>query len=468
MIPNKSGIENIFSDPFKDAFAAVNYEYYVSYTNPGYKHGKHTRFLARKMQEIEEKHARGIATFTIVCMPPRHSKSYTITETFPSWFIGKDKRRRVIQVSYGVALARKFGLANLRKMETIAGRIFDVQIDPRKAAATNWELAGHNGGMVSTGIGSAITGEGSDLLLIDDPIRNRKDANSKTYRDSLWSEWKSTLSTRLQPGGSVIVILTRWHEDDLAGRILKEDARDWEVIKMPAIAQENDILGREPGEPLWAENGFDKEWAEKTKLSAGAMDWASLYQQDPKPLQGALFKRSYWKFYEKMPAASSFERIIFSWDCTFKDLDTSDYVVGQVWGKRGADFYLLDQTRAKMGITATMRAIEALKSKWHTGIGVYVEDKANGTAVIEMLKNKISGINAVNPSGGKVDRAQAVAPVFEAGNVYLPDPKLAPWINDYMNEMAAFPVGEHDDQVDATTQAINILMTEKKIFIGRA
>ena len=461
-------LDAIISQPLIEAMAQVNYEYYVKYVNPGYKHAKHTRYICRKLQEIEEKHARGIPSFTIFTMPPRHGKSLTITETFPSWFIGKDKRRRVIQASYGQALARKFGLANLRKVEGKAGKVFDMQLDPRNSSATAWDVLGWEGGMASVGIGSAVTGFGADLLIIDDPIRNRKDANSKTYRDNLWNEWRSTLSTRLQAGGSVILILTRWHEDDLAGRILKEDARDWELIRLPAIAEEGDPLGREPGQPLWAAGGFDERWAEERKLSVGAMDWASLYQQKPSPQKGTIFKRDHFRFYEKAPKEHEFDRIIFSWDCTFKDLATSDYVVGQVWGKKGADFYLLDQVRDKMGITATMRAIEALKGKWRRGIGIYIEDKANGTAVIEMLRNKISGINPVNPSSGKVDRAQAVAPVFEAGNVYLPDPKIAPWINDYVNEMAAFPAGENDDMVDATTQAINILMTDKKIFIGRA
>ena len=461
-------ILKIYSDPVKEAVAAVNYEYYVQYTIEGYTHARHTRFLCREMQEIERKHAAGEPTFTIISLPPRHSKSFTITETFPSWFIGRDKRRRVIQASYGSTLARKFGLSNLRKVEGPAGRIFDMEVDKRKSAASNWELKGAPGGMLSVGIGGAITGEGADLLIIDDPIRNRKDANSLTYREAIWQEWKSTLSTRLQPGGSIIIILTRWHEDDLAGRIIKQDGRNWKIIKLPAIAEENDILGRKPGEALWPENGFDEAWAAERKISVGPLDWESLYQQNPRPQTGALFKRDYFKTYDQTPHPSTFERIIFSWDCAFKDLDTSDFVVGQVWGKRGPDFYLLDQTRDKMGITATMAAIESLKAKWKDGIGVYIEDKANGTAVIEMLKRKISGINPVNPSSSKIDRAQAVLPVFAAGNVFIPSPQLAPWIGDYVNEMASFPVGANDDMVDTTTQAIQELMNEPTIFIGRA
>lgn len=464
-LTNKPGVLNNLDF---DALAKINYEFFIPYIVPGYRHAKHTRFIAKKLQEIEAKHAAGIPSFTIFMLPPRHSKSYTITETFPAWFIGKDKSRRVIEVSYGADLARKFGLSNLQKIEGKAGEIFDMQLDPRQNAAQNFKLKGHKGGMISAGIGGAITGEGADLLIIDDPIRNRQDANSPAYREKVYNEWKATLSTRLQPGASVIVILTRWHEDDLAGRLLEEGARDWEIIKMPAIAQEDDILGREPGEALWSEAGFDSEWAKVTEKEKGPLDWASLYQQDPRPVTGALLKRSYWNFYTERQDPRTFDRIIQSWDCTFKDLESSDYVVGQVWGKRGPDFYLLDQRREKMGIIATMQAIEQMTRKWSQATGIYIEDKANGTAVIEMLKRKLSGLIPVQPEGGKLVRAQAVLPLIAAGNVYLPAADLEPWINDYVHELAAFPYGKHDDQTDATTQALNILSSEVPIFIGRA
>lgn len=451
-----------------DVMAKLNYEFFVQYVITGYRHGKHTRYIAKKLQEIESKHAAGEPSFTIFMLPPRHSKSYTITETFPTWFIGKDKNRRVIEVSYGADLARKFGLANLQKIEGAAGRIFDMQLDPRQNAAQNFKLKGHKGGMISAGIGGAITGEGADLLIIDDPIRNRRDANSPAYREMVYNEWKATLSTRLQPGASVIVILTRWHEDDLAGRLLEEGARDWEVVKMPAVADEDDILGRQPGQPLWPENGFDLEWAKVTEKEKGPLDWASLYQQNPRPVAGALLIRSYWQYYTEHQDPRSFDRIITSWDCTFKDLETSDFVVGQVWGKRGPDFYLLDQVRERMGITATMAAIQQMQAKWPLATGIYIEDKANGPAVIEMLRQKLSGIIPVNPDGGKLVRAQAVLPLIAGGNVYLPSAELAPWVNDFIHEAAAFPYGKHDDQVDAATQALNVFDKEVPIFIGRA
>jgi predicted phage terminase large subunit-like protein len=272
-------------------------------------------------------------------------------------------------------------------------------------------------------------------------------------------EWQSTLYTRLHPGGAVIIVLTRWHEDDLAGRLLRAEPDAWEVISMPAEAEENDLLGREAGEALWPEHGFDKEWIEETKRAVGSQAWASLYQQRPSPELGSIFNRNWWKFYRNPPV---FQEIIQSWDCTFKDNKESDFVVGQVWGRAGADFYLLDQIRAQMDIVGTMNAIKTLSAKHPKSRTKLIEDKANGPAVIQMLKNKVPGLIAVNPEGGKIVRAQAVSPFIESGNVYLPDSSIAPWIHDYIEEFAVFPNGLNDDCVDSTTQALIRLSSRKE------
>lgn len=445
----------------------MDYEFYTSFVHKGiYKHGAHTKYICKRLQEIEEKHARGLPTYTIIELPPRHSKSMTVTETFPSYFIAKDPRRRVIEVSYGETLARKFGRANRDKIEQFGPSIFGVHIDQRNSSATNWSIKANRGGMISAGVGGSVTGEGADLLIIDDPIKNRREADSATYREFLWNEWQNTLQTRLQPGASVIILSTRWHESDLIGRILEEDKRDWERIRLPAIAEENDLIGREPGEPLWPEVGYNKEWAEITKKAVGARTWSALYMQNPRPAEGTLFKRKWLQYYTAPPAR--FDEILQSWDCTFKDTKTSDYVVGQVWGRVGAMYYLLDQTRGQMDFPATIAAIKNLTAKWPTANTKLVEDKANGPAVISVLKRDIPGLIAVNPQGGKEVRAAAVSPAFESGNVFIPDPSRAPWINDYVEELISFPAGKWDDQVDSTTMALTRMITPFEPLIGRA
>lgn len=377
----------------------------------------------------------------------------TITETFPSWFIGRDPSRRVIEVSYGDAFAQKFGRANRAKLEEYGPDIFGISLDPRNSSVTNWGIKGHRGGMISAGVGGSITGEGADLLLIDDPIKNREEANSETYREKLWNEWQNTLLTRLQAGGSVIVILTRWHEDDLAGRILSsETGEEWTLINLPAEAETGDILGRAIGDPLWPEGGFDKEWMALKKREIGSQAFTALYQQRPAPQEGELIKRVWWKFYKELP--SDLDEILQSWDCTFKDLKDSDYVVGQVWGRKGADRYLIDQVRARMDLPATLVAVKSLSAKHPAAHAKLIEDKANGTAVIQVLKRDIQGLIAVEPAGGKVSRLQAVSPQIEAGNVHIPDPSIAPWVHDFIEECAAFPFGKNDDQVDSMSQAL--------------
>jgi predicted phage terminase large subunit-like protein len=432
-----------------------------------YSPARHTDLICKTLEAVE----RGELKRVMFYLPPRHSKSMTVTETFPSWFIGKNPNRRVIEISYGDKLAQKFGRENRRKIEEFGAKVFPepmyrakngrdvhgVHIRQDNSSATNWSIKGHRGGMVSAGIGGAITGEGADLLVIDDPIKNRAEANSEAYRETLWLEWQNTFLTRLQAGGAVIIILTRWHEDDLAGRILAAaEPGEWTVISLPAECEDEatDLLGRKLGEPLWPEGGYDKRWIVDKKREVGSQVWASLYQQRPAPQEGDMLKRGWWRFYREIPGDISLQYQV--WDCSFKDLKASDYVVGQVWGLQGANKYLLDQVRDRMDVVATMTALRTLSAKWPEAGGKYIEDKANGTAVIALLKNEIAGLIPWEPPSGKIERVQACQPDIQAGNVYLPDPIIAPWIHDFIEECAAFPNATHDDQVDGVTQSILI------------
>lgn len=449
--------------------AKVDYEYYVEYVHRGlYIHGEHTKLICRKLEQVEQGKIKRLMIF----LPPRHSKSMTVSETFPSYFIGKNLNRRVIMVSYGGSLAQKFGRANKDKLDDYGEAIFGIKLSKDNKSTTNWGIDGFRGGMISTGIGGGITGEGADLLIIDDPIKNRQEADSITYRDKVWDEWQNTLYTRLQPNGAVIVILTRWHEDDLAGRLLNPDyglVEDWDIVKLPAVAEdENDLLGRAIGEPLWPDYGFDDTWVENTKKVVGSRVWAALYQQRPAPTEGNIVKREWWQYYDKLP--DNIEEVIQSWDFTFKGGEESDYVVGQVWGRKGADKYLMDQFRGRLDFTESIKAIRTLSSKYPEARLKLIEDKANGPAIITTLRGEIGGIVPINPRGTKEARANAVAPDIEAGNVYLPRPSIAPWVNEYVEEWASFPNGQNDDQVDATTQALDrlaITTTRTRNYSGK-
>lgn len=316
--------------------------------------------------------------------------------------------------------------------------------------------------MISTGIGGSITGQGADCLIIDDPIKNAKEALSKTIRENIWSEWESTLSTRLHDGASVIVIMTRWHEDDLIGRLLATSPYNWQRIRLPAVAEDyDDMLGREIGEPLCPELGYDLNWANLKKREVGSRTWASLFQQRPSPEQGAIFQRDWIQYVNTPPA--KYDSLVMSWDFTFKDADTSDYVVGQVWQKTGSEFYCIDQVRAQMDFTQSVQAVVNLKNKYPRCRTILIEDKANGPAIINTLKQKVSGIIPITPRESKVARAFAVTPYFEAGNIYYRNG--IPHLNDMVEELVSFPNSKHDDTVDATTQALSFFAERPKANI---
>jgi len=347
--------------------------------------------------------------------------------------------------------------------------MFNVSISKQKSSMTNFDIEGHRGGMLSIGIGSGATGHGADLLLLDDPVKNKEEAESQAYRDRVWGEWQNTFRTRLHPGASVILIMTRWHADDLAGRLLNPEygeVDDWRIINIPAIAEENDLLGRQPGEPYWPEHGFDLKWAEDTKNAVGTQTWNALYQQRPAPAEGAMIKREWFKFYEEVP--TNFDLLLQSWDLSFKDSVGSDFVSGMVMGNVGANIYLLpDTSYGRMDFPTTLDAIRKLTARNPKAHLKLIEDKANGPAVIAMLRKEIRGIIPVTPKGSKVARVSAVSPLMEAGNVFLPSPKICSWVEDFIEECAAFPNGTHDDRVDSLSQGLQRFMyaREKKAKI---
>lgn len=426
------------------------YKHYIVDVHFGqYQLFPHTELICNYLQRI----ANGEQLRIIIEMPPRHSKSMTVTETFPSYYLGRNPNKRVITSAYGDGLAKKFGRLNRNKFRENAKRIFNLDLSASNNAITDWGIDEHTGGMISTGIGGSITGQGADLMIIDDPIKNAKEAQSKTVRDTIWDEWESTLSTRLHKGASVIVIMTRWHEDDMIGRLLDTSPYDWVRLRLPAIAEDkDDLLGREIGEPLCAELGYDKEWAAFKKEEVGSRTWASLYQQRPTVAQGNIFKRQWINYFDNKDN-KYFDDMLMSWDMTFKDSEEGDYVVGQVWGKKGSEYYLVDQIREQLDFTNSLKAVENMARKYPRCRRILIEDKANGPAIINTLKRKVSGIIPITPKESKEARAFSVTPFFEAGNVYLYN-KL-PYLDELVDELVGFPQAAHDDTVDATTQALN-------------
>lgn len=445
--------------------AKRHYYDYVKYTHGKmYKYTRHGEFICNILNEAVEKRKamlRGdipIETqFFRFSLPPQHGKSMHITETFPSYFLGQFSNEGVIEVSYNDDFAVKFGARNRDKIKQYGNDLFGITISKDTNSKGEWEIIDAStgkktrGGMISRGILGGVTGSSlGDCIIMDDIIKNREEANSETDRNKKWAEWQDSISTRIHPGAIVILIMTRWHEDDIWGRMDNPEhgkLLPWKTYNLPLEAEANDPLGRKIGEPLWADKyGYDFIVQRKSYLQS----FNALYQGRPTAAEGNMLKRAWWKYYDTLPA--KFDEIIQSWDCTFKDTDMSDYVVGQAWGRIGADKYLIDQVRGRMDFTETVKAIRAFSKKHPQARLKLIEDKANGSAVISVLRHELGGIIPINPQGSKQARVSAVSTDIESGNVYLP--KYADFTIGFVEEASAFPNGANDDQVDAASQAL--------------
>ena len=434
----------------------MSFRDFVCKAYPRYQWYKHCEVMAAALQRV----ADGDLNRLMVFMPPRHGKSQLVSRLFPAYLLHQHQDKWVGMNCYGADLAYGFS-RNSREFYTRAGG----ELSDDAAAVKFWQTRGE-GGLWAAGVGGAITGRGFHVGAIDDPLKNAEEATSTTIREKHKSWYESTFYTREEPGGAIVLIMTRWHEDDLAGWLLSQEEVEpegWHIINFDAIYEGPRLFPetctveedwRKPGEALCPER-YDIEKLEKIKAKVGSYFWGALYQQRPSPLEGGLFKRDNWKYYQQLPGR--FDRVILSWDMAFKETKGGSFVVGQVWGQVGAEFYLLDQVRDRMDFAATVAAVKAMVAKWPNASAKLVEDKANGSAVISHLRREVPGLVAVQPKGGKEVRAVAVSPYVEAGNVYLPVPQLAPWIGDYVDEFARFPNAGVDAQVDATTQALTYL-----------
>lgn len=410
-----------------------------------FKRYAHIKFISRKIAQAV---ARGGARI-VLSVPPRHGKSWLTSLFTPAWFLSLYPGRRVILASYEADFAAEWG-RQVRNLITEHSGLLGVSLSDDSTAANRWNTP-DGGGMVTAGVGGPITGRGGDLLIVDDPVKNWEDAMSEVYREKAINWFNSTLYTRAEPGASIIVLMTRWHERDLAGYLEHEHEEDWEVIRIPALAEDGDILGRKLGQALCPER-YDNESLDKIRRAVGARVWNALYQQRPSPGEGGELKRQWWQTWNALP--DRFDETLISADLTFGDKDNSDYCVFQAWGKRGASKYLLDQVRERLDFPGQLAAFKAFCAKHKRIMTKVVEEKANGAALIATVKNEIAGVIPFNPKTGKDVRVQAVSPEIEAGNVYLPSVATHPWVADFIEEAAAFPRGAHDDQVDAMTQAL--------------
>lgn len=457
------------------AKARKGLSYFTLHTKPdyllGWVHKEICDELDRFLQDVADKKSPRL----IITMPPRSGKSELVSRRFPAFALGRNPELQIIATSYSSDLSQRFNRDVQRVIDD--EKYFDlfpntrlsnsrVRTDSRGSyirTSDLFEIVGHAGAYRSCGVGGGITGQGADILIIDDPIKDRAQAGSKTIRDSIWDWYTSTAYTRLSPGGGVIVMATRWHTDDLIGRLIQRmgEGDTFRIVNYPAIA-EHDELHRKAGEALHPER-YPLSTLLQIKKTIGSRDWEALYQQHPVPDGGALFKLEWFRRWTASNLPPEFDHTLMSWDMTFKDSKNSDYVVGQVWGKKGPNFYLLDQVRGQWDFVKTKEMVRVLAQKWPRVVRKLVEDKANGSAVISELKSTVSGFVPITPTESKEARASSVTPYFEAGNVFIPEDSAAPWVPHYISELLEFPAGSHDDQCFVAGTKVATLFGDKPI-----
>ena len=467
--------------------AKEDYASYVEYTHKfdaDFKMARFQRYICGQIDKLLKNELLNDAgePYIGICLsqPPQTGKSRCVTETLPSYFLGKNPFKNVIEVSYSDSFANKFGRRNLEKVKTFGKELFGVEVSPEKSAAEEFEIKGSRGGMLSAGLSGQITGNPADLLIVDDPYKTMIEADSPSHQAAVMDVWTSAIKMRVSAICKFVVVHTRWNEDDLIGYLLATEPDRWLEINFKMEAEEDEPeTGRKVGDPLLPEAGKDQKWVSETKnsflndpLGGGTRAWNAAYQGNPSSKEGNLIKREYWQRYRlslAMQRGDGLKEMIQSWDCSFKDTAKSDLVAGGVFGRSGANCFLMDVDYRRMDIIETMKAITTMTRKWVKATAKLIEDKANGPAVIQMLRVKIPGIIAVQATVSKEERVNAVLPVWESGNIFIPSEievktgiwKKCEWADMVIEQCAAFKPGkkvQKDDLVDICTQAINRLM----------
>ena len=415
---------------------------------PQFERPHHIELILRKLEAVECGKNKRLMIF----MPPRHGKSFIANSIFPAWYLGRHPQHQVISATYGQELSDDYG-RSVRNFiaDPLHRAIFPNSILSEDSTAAHRFNTTGGGAYSAVGRGGSITGRGAHLLIIDDPIKDREEANSETVRRAMHEWYRSVAYTRLMPGGAIIIVETRWHQDDLGGWLLREHAdENWDVLSLPAIAEQDEGFRKE-GEALWPER-FPRDELKRIRAATGGAVWVSLYQQRPAAAEGAIFQRAWWRFYRQLP---EFSQIVQSWDTAFKTGPDNCFSVCTTWGRAENGYYLLYMWRGRVAFPELKRVLISQAEEWKPN-AVLVEDRASGQSLLQELKSATAyPVLPIKVDSDKVSRAQAVTAMVEAGNVYLPED--APWLSDYLDELACFPTGVHDDAVDSTTQALNYL-----------
>lgn len=447
---------------------------------PTFQQGWFNRIIAAELQQFYFDVMAGKQPRLIIQAPPRSGKSELFSRRFPAWAFGQNPNLQMIAASYSADLSSRMNrdVQRIIDSEEYAGVFPETSFSSNTSASINsqknirnseiFEIAGYAGSYRSAGVGGGITGMGADIAIIDDPVKDAKEANSQTYRDSVWDWYTSTFYTRLSPKSGILLGMTRWHEDDLAGRLLadmKNGGDQWRVVSFPAIAEEDEQYRKE-GDALHPER-YDLTHLTKIKKAVGSQAWNALYQQRPSSKGGDVIKRAWFKRYSVLPLM---RRVIIAGDTAQKVKQHNDFSVFIVAGI-GIDggLYIIDLIRGKWEAPELERKLEDIWNKYrasHKAQSVYIEDKSSGTGLIQSIQRKRNiPIKGVQVDADKYTRVLGIQGFIESGYVFLPDG--AEWVEDFLSECEKFTATDshkHDDMVDSLVHTINELTSKTDIL----
>ena len=444
---------------------------FVERFDSNYQAGWVHKDICQRLEQFSEDVANRKSPRLMLFMPPRHGKSTLASVAFPAWHLGRNPEHEFISCSYSGSLAMSFSRKVRHQLrEPNYKNVFSgASLDPTSQSVESW-LTTKGGGYVAAGVGGGITGKGAHVLVIDDPVKNREDAESEHSRSSVWDWYTSTAYTRLAPGGGILVILTRWHDDDLAGRLLQaaaDGADEWEVVKYPAIAEQDEEF-RAEGDALHPER-YDIPSLEKIQRAIGPRDWSALYQQNPVADEGDYFNREMINYYDEADLDYTRLRYYCAWDLAIGQRERNDYSVGIVVGVDEYDrLYIVDCIRGKWDGFELVEQILDLYETWRPGVvGIekgHIEMALGPFLQKRVRERRLNEAYFKDLKTGRRDkeaRARAIQGRMQQGMVYLPKEPL--WVGPLIAELLRFPNGVHDDQVDALAW-IGLMMTEFATF----
>lgn len=436
----------------------------------------HLVLLNEKLNDLAHRRIQRL----LVTMPPRHGKSWTCSKHFPAGYLANFPDHRVLLASYEARFAARWG-GQVRDLIMRNADLLGIEVSSTSKAKGEWDLVGRDGGMQTAGIGGPLTGKGANLLVIDDPVKNAEEAESEEYQERNWDWYLSVAHTRLEPDidgleGVVLLILTRWHEADLGGKVISEHGDQWEVLNLPALAEDDDELGRPRGTPLCVER-FDLEALEKIRKTSGPRVWSALYQQRPTPEGGGRFQKDRFRYWDTVMGDQAYYRvtgpvgdelIAKSDTWRFTTVDTaattkkrSDFTVASVWDvappkvdergqERPALLFLVHRERVRIESVDHLQFITDIDAAW-SPLWHGVEKATFGLQLIQTAIRKGFRIRELEADRDKWARSEIASILLNNGRVFFP--KDAPWLGEWEDELLAFPYGTHDDQVDTFSYA---------------